>query len=418
MTNRNSQTCRWVFTLNNYDPDFDYRVHFSNALFKIKRVVWGYETSNQNNTPHIQGYIEFLRSMRFTNCKRILGNAFWDVARSSSLNNYKYCIKEGNFQTIGDFSRRELGQDPNHKIPHSAIIKGLLVSDFVPQIKISSQYAEKYLYFDRVSHFIKELQLQHDLFDQWKERKLYIWQYSVLQKVMSQNSREVLWITDALGNRGKSYLCKYLCILYGFQYFDGMVVARDAVPLINDDVKGFCFDVNRASLPKFDYGLLENLKTGMCVSGKYRGKMRKFEPLPVVVFSNGFPNVEMLSLDRWNIITLGENEYASVDTDNTPVVSPVATHPFIKLMPLPIFDENFNLKDLLFDVVQPTGIYPQDTMPTGFSQVRKNILLSVTILFFEQVSYHIMCHMVLHLSLRYTVIFMNIFLNKRERGLP
>ena len=386
MTNNNGQTSRWVFTVNNYDEDFSYRDHFSNADFKIRRIVWGFENANQNNTPHIQGYVEFLRSMRFVNCKRILPTAYWDVARSSSLNNYRYCIKEGNYQTIGDFSREEQGQDPNQKIANITIIKGLLVSDFVPQIKISPQYSEKYLYFDRVSCFIRELQQEHDLFYQWQDRKLYVWQYSVLQKIKNQNNREVLWVTDTVGNRGKSYLCKYLCILYGFQYFDGMVGGRDAVPMIKDDVKGFCFDINRANLPKFDYGLLENLKTGMCISGKYRGKMRRFEPLPVVVFSNGYPKMEMLSLDRWNILTLGENEFASVDTDNSPVVSPSTTFPFIKLMPLPNFDVNFNLKDFLSDVhirgggveVRPAGVYPPNAGPTGHSQVRNFILFCIS----------------------------------------
>ena len=253
----------------------------------------------------------------------------------------------------------------------------------VPQIKISNQYAEKYLYFDRVSAFIKELQLEHDLFNLWKVRKLYIWQYSILQKLMTQNNREVLWITDMVGNRGKSYLCKYLCILYGYQYFDGLVGGRDAVPMIKDDVKGFCFDINRANLPKFDYGLLENLKTGLCVSGKYRGKMRKFEALPVVVFSNGYPKLELLSIDRWNIITLGEAEFSAVDEDRSPVVSPSLVFPFVNLMPLPDFEENFNLKDFLHDRLtrrevaeQPAALYLPDSRPTGNSQVKKKYIYS------------------------------------------
>lgn len=48
------QRSRWVFTLNNYDIDYDYRSHICKPEFHVLRAILGYEVGD-NGTRHIQG---------------------------------------------------------------------------------------------------------------------------------------------------------------------------------------------------------------------------------------------------------------------------------------------------------------------------------------------------------------------------
>lgn len=102
------QKSRWVLTLNNYDQDVDFKQLLVNPLFKIRRAVIGKEVG-ENNVRHLQGYVEYDRSYRLGHCRKVLASAFWEPASESSLANYRYCTKEGNYFTIGDFSREEAG---------------------------------------------------------------------------------------------------------------------------------------------------------------------------------------------------------------------------------------------------------------------------------------------------------------------
>ena len=78
------QRSRWIFTLNNYDSTFDYKEYLSEECHRIKRFVFGYEIGAATSTPHLQGYIELVRSYRLSYVNRILPRAFWDPARHCS----------------------------------------------------------------------------------------------------------------------------------------------------------------------------------------------------------------------------------------------------------------------------------------------------------------------------------------------
>ena len=57
---------RWVLTVHNFEQTIkfdDLSEYFGRPAFKIKRVVCGRERTT-NGPPHLQGYIEFIRSYR------------------------------------------------------------------------------------------------------------------------------------------------------------------------------------------------------------------------------------------------------------------------------------------------------------------------------------------------------------------
>ena len=342
-----SQVSRWVVVINNFDENFDYVDHLRNPDHKVKRAVLGFERSNESGTRHIQGYVEFQRSVRLAAVHQIFPRGHWETARSSSLANYLYCTKQNNFQVIGDFSREQRGmeQGKSNRASVPLIIKGMLDSSLVPQIKVSAEYAERHIYYDKITSYLRSLLKWHELYNEWSHKKLFLWQYQVLMKVKQQSDREIHWIVDEIGNRGKTFLANYLCILYGFKLLDGHVSARDLAHLMSDDVKGICFDVSRASQNFFDYSTLESVKNGYLVSGKYYGKVCRIPVVPVVVFANCYPNLGLLSQDRWNILKMGEGPLS--DLSANPVISPESVAPFVEPPHFPDLTDDFSLKEYL-----------------------------------------------------------------------
>ena len=159
---------------------------------------------------------------------------------------------------------------------------------------------------------------------------------------MNQDARKVLWVDDQLGNFGKSFLANYLSINYSYLIFDGTMPTRDVALFIDDDVKGVAFDVPRDAVAHFNYGILEALKNGFMSTGKYNGKICRFKPTKVVVFSNFPPDRTKLSRDRWDTLTIGEGEL--LDISNVPIVSPDEEFPFMPPEPVPDLTENFSAR--------------------------------------------------------------------------
>ena len=140
-------------------------------------------------------------------------------------------------------------------------------------------------------------------------------------------------------------MASFLNILYGYQLFDGCLTTRDLGYLLREGVKGICFDISRAAQGSMDYGALECAKNGLIVTGKYAGRVRRFEIVPVVVFANFFPNVSRLSQDRWQILTIGEGE---LDNSNkTPLISPAEEFPFLRPPAMPDLSDDFSLRAFL-----------------------------------------------------------------------
>ena len=239
---QNSQVRRWCFTLNNYDEACNFTEIFSSPEFQISRVVWGRELAPETRTRHLQGYLELIRSYRFPHLKKILPNAHWECARGSARDNFKYCTKEGDYDCIGDWSREMADGGSAVEASVGLIVSGLL-SEHAPIVRVSKEYAGKFMYYEKTARYVQKLRMMRSLYNEWIDEKLYDWQHRIFIELMGQDKRTILWVCDAVGNNGKTWFSQYLCILYGFQVFDGILKARDICQLLDDSPKGFCFDV-------------------------------------------------------------------------------------------------------------------------------------------------------------------------------
>lgn len=123
------------------------------------------------------------------------------------------------------------------------------------------------------------------------------------------DDRTINWVVDVEGNYGKTTVAKHLCIKYPNQvlYLGGK--ASDIKYGIfkflqneKNDLKICIFDFTRSVENFISYQAIEECKNGIFYNTKYESEMCIYDPPHIVIFANFHPDLDKLSLDRWNII--------------------------------------------------------------------------------------------------------------------
>ena len=369
------QVKRWGYTYNNYPQGINYKLYLSTPAFNIQRAVWGYEVGAMG-TPHIQGYVEFKRTYRLCNVRKIFGGAHWYRCQGDSKANFIYATKSGNYDLIGDFSNEMEGNNSQQKsLSPSSIVKALIDPASNLQIKLCREYSERPNYFDKMAYIVKEAMELNRLFDVYKITKLYPWQKECLRQIKTMDvNRKILWIVDREGNMGKSHFCNFMSICYKYQILDGCISTRDLGFLLKADSSGFCFDISRSSFGQFDYTALEAVRNGYIITGKYAGKVKRFGSKPVVVFSNDFPDELRLSADRWSILEIGKGPLT--DVSKVQLYRSDTDYPYERPLPVPNFSENFNFREYIEKLERRKLFEVPDFGGYSYSAVEINVKLN------------------------------------------
>lgn len=128
------------------------------------------------------------------------------------------------------------------------------------------------------------------------------WQKTALDILLEQNDRKILWIYDKKGNSGKSFLTNYIIDKFDAFFCNGGKLADIAYAY---DHQEYCvFDLPRSQGDFLPYKCMECFKDGRIFSSKYMSCMKRFDPCKVIVFSNDPPDTSKVSLDRWNILEI------------------------------------------------------------------------------------------------------------------
>lgn len=242
---------RLCFTLNNPND-----TAISDIIEKCENRNYFYCIGNEvgeQGTPHLQGYIEFPNPKLWQTCINLLPGAHIIRCKGTRKQNLIYCKKDGDFRC-------------NFPVPLEE--------------QVLAEYASV----------------------EWRP-----WQQEVLDMyVTTPDNRSVHWYTDILGNNGKSFLTRYLVVKENVLVANGKkcdVFHQVAKRLENEDeqkpFKMVILDIPRHQQEFTNYGLLEELKNGLIVSGKYEGGTFVFPSPHVVVMSNSHPDWTKFSNDRW-----------------------------------------------------------------------------------------------------------------------
>ena len=141
---------------------------------------------------------------------------------------------------------------------------------------------------------------------------LHKWQEEAMKFFESPTERQVIWITDILGGKGKTFFQKYVVGYFGrsrVATLDLRVKHANAcnvlkkLPLTSINI--FLFnDVRSVSGEDLNlYRLLEDIKDGQATTSKYDNDNIQFKtPNTVMIFSNKYPNLKKLTNDRWLVL--------------------------------------------------------------------------------------------------------------------
>lgn len=114
-----------------------------------------------------------------------------------------------------------------------------------------------------------------------------------------QDSRKVLWVWEATGSVGKSWLAKWLIVNRDAFYIQNGKNADIAYAYSNEEY--VVMDLTRSQENMLNYGMIESFKNGVFFSPKYNSTTKIFKPVKMVIFANWQPDKEKLSEDRWDI---------------------------------------------------------------------------------------------------------------------
>ncbi len=269
---------------------------------KVRYVKAQQEICPKTQRVHWQGYAEFTQPIRIRAAQKFLGiqNAHLETRKGTRQEARQYCEKET--------SRSESGLT----VEWGTWIKGQGARTDIEELakRIESGESDYELGPDncfKYHKFIKnwrgvtkshkgELYLKENFTDV----ELNKYQQKMVEHLDAQTERQITWIVDHEGGKGKTYLSKHL------------IASRSAIRFTNGKCKDIAyaynaediviFDLSRSTEGFINYGIMEDLKNGMLFSTKYESSMKVFKPPKIIVMTNFYPNEQKFSKDRWDII--------------------------------------------------------------------------------------------------------------------
>lgn len=254
-TKRQNPRKTWVFThhLNGCQPEEV--ASFFEKAFQSKELkaeyFFAYEEGSED-TPHLQGFFRLEYKKRLNQLKDGLFNTtHFEGMKGTFKQNFAYCMKENHERRWS-----------NMTLPRTII---------------------------------------------WP--KWYGWQEEVLELIESvPDDRSIWWIWDETGSRGKTTLMKY------------MIACKKALGVVNKSndalhlaakhleeqgtINVVVYNITRTQQGRINYGLIEQMKDGLILSGKYEGCCEVIACPHVIIFANWEPEYDKMSLDRWKVINL------------------------------------------------------------------------------------------------------------------
>ena len=290
---------RFCFTLNN--PVQDEQETLSNLGDTVRYLILGNEVG-ESGTPHIQGFVVFHSPVSFIEAKRRIGErAHIEVARGSSVQASEYCKKDGDYVEVGKLPDGQGKRTDWEKYKEWIVGLGRRPSSREILLEFPHLYARYRTacieYADALNETIK-------LTD---GEPRFGWQTRVKGIIDGEvHDRKVYFVVDIVGNKGKSWFCKYALSTYPERVQVLRVARRDDMCYCIDvDKDVFLFDVPRAQMEFLQYSVLEMIKDRMVFSPKYMSTMKVLrKESHVIVFCNELPDNTKMSLDRFEVINI------------------------------------------------------------------------------------------------------------------
>ena len=293
----------WCFTLNNYSHQeeqhiFDQGTDNDAVLY----LVVGREVG-ESGTPHLQGFVAFRTRLRLVEVKAVLGaRLHLEIARASPSQAANYCKKDGDFVEYGTCPIGQGRRGDWDAYSDWVVALGRIPTD----LEIAREFPSLFARYSGACRTIAQAALPVPRLVP-DGSTLRPWQQDLCDALdVPADDRTISFYVDEEGNKGKSWLCRYLMQerptevqLLGI----GRVV--DVAYLLDSEKRIFLIDCERSASQFLQYRVLEQIKNRLVTSTKYLAQMKILRYTPhVVVFMNEIPDMNALSDDRYDITRL------------------------------------------------------------------------------------------------------------------
>lgn len=300
----------------------------------------GFETCPTTGTEHLQGYLQLSCPTEKKHVikwfKNILGRdeTYVTGCKGSAQDNYDYTGKVGKHAVDGEepndvfewgemrpIAAKQQGKRKDLDKVKEAIDNGCTFEDLCDK------------YFSTVARYDAFIQgrvaakasatTKAELKEELATAVLRDWQEDVVHIVDQRpDNREVHWIWDSVGAKGKSFMAKYLSVMKDALILEPgkkadltYIFATHLSETSKLDKPIVIFDLSRTVAPQENsdgsgqktgpldviYSLIEGMKNGYMISTKYKSQKIYFKVPHVIVFANFEPDRTKLSEDRWVI---------------------------------------------------------------------------------------------------------------------
>jgi len=293
----------------------------------IKYIIWGREICPTTGNKHLQGYVQYKKQVHTKSVMKSLGldtkdkqKKLWKaLQKGTSGQCISYCSKEdpepfqwGSYKMKS--GRKGKGDsDAKKAIDKHTEITSLLKASMTDEALNDSwdDWMEKNTAIYSCNRIIAK-----ELWESRQKRKtntaLRGWSDSVQlnevqqeidRRIEEQDTRQVTYVYDSVGNSGKSYYSKYKigqgdCIRFTNAKTADVAYAYNGEGLV-------IFDLSRSIQGRVNYGVIEDLKNGMLFCGKYKSQSKIYpNPPKILILANFPPDRKALSHDRWDVYTV------------------------------------------------------------------------------------------------------------------
>lgn len=286
----------WCFTLNNYSDNDVQRLSTDNR--EIDYIVFGKEIAT-TGTRHLQGTVCFKQRKRLEQARRIIGNAHLEPTRMLK-EAIAYCKKDGDYVEKGNVPNTGSKGDKRNDMEDfkRSVKEG--VTDMKTLRELHSSVCALYPRF--VKDYVRDNQEKITV----EAHPLRIWQQELNQILINApDKREVIFIVDTVGDKGKSWFAHYYCDLHDNAQIIIPGKKADMTFVVEESKRVVFLDCPRSKQGEFiQYDFLEELKNGFIFSPKYESMNKRMKTPHVVVLMNEEPDMTKLSRDRYRIIRL------------------------------------------------------------------------------------------------------------------
>lgn len=269
--------------------------------YETKYTCIGKHIGSISKIPHIHALLEFKNGVSWKKLKSSLPRSRIESRKGTSKECYAYINKDNMIL----FEKGKASCQGAFEAVRDACLSGETVKDIASEFP--TIYIKHHAGVEKIHKLLSGDDEKERLNKEFEKIIWRPWQKQVM-KILEEpvNERKIYWFYDKKGGVGKTKLSRYISLNYSALYLNN-AKTKDIVYAI-DNQKIMVFDFARSLEENINYGAIETVKNGICFSGKYASNNKIMDRPKVICFANFLPNVYSMSLDRWEIYEIKDDQ--------------------------------------------------------------------------------------------------------------